>query len=152
MEIPTGKILERLRYQTQLVTQTKEGIQSNIAVQRTHPDRLQQAIKYQERAVEYQEKARDIILQIGVEDEVGAAHWDEISEALEVLERRLGTQEIIEKNRNLFIATNRKSLANVFGLILRHSIPVFQQMLEEMTPDDFASIEDVLDRARLRRS
>lgn len=144
MEVQTQKLLDRLRDIKQLTRQTEQGIVSNVEVQRTHPERLKNVETWLK-------LASDEIGLIGVEDEVGVAHWDEISDALPMVIDRLNNQMTVQKNLDFIMATDKVILKRFIGYVLQYGAPIFQDVLERMEDKDFAAIEDLVDMARRNR-
>lgn len=141
---PTQKLLQRLRDIRQVTRQTEQGIVSNIEVQRTHPERIANAEKWFALGLEELKLVRE-------EDEVGVAHWDEISEALPMVIDRLNNQITVQQNLDFILATDKQALGRFIGYVLQFGMPLFTEILERMSDSDFAQIEDVVDIARRKR-
>jgi hypothetical protein len=140
----TRALLKRLKAVAQLAQQTEQAIISNIEVQRTHPERLENA----EKLIRL---AQDEIRLVREEDTVGIAHWDEIADVFPLIIDRVNNQMTIDQNRNFITATNKESFTDFIANVLKYGKPVFQDVLESLPDVDFAEIEDIIDFARRNR-
>jgi hypothetical protein len=144
MDIPTQKLLQRLKDITRVVEQVDQGITSNIEVQRTHPERLKNLETWLKLASDEAKLIRE-------EDEVGVMHWDEIAEALPTVIDRLNNQITIQQNIDFILATDKQVLERFIGYVLQYGMPLFEDVLYQMQADDFAKIEDVVDIVRRKK-
>jgi hypothetical protein len=144
MEIPTEKLLQRLRNITQLVQQTEQQIASNIEVQKSHPERIANVETWLR-------LANDELGLIREEDEVGVAHWDEISEALPTVIDRLNNQITIQRNFDFILATDQQVIGRFLRYVLEYGTPLFKDVMKKMSADEFTQLEDLVDMARRDR-
>ena len=131
------RLEERLNNITRLVTQVDQGIISNIEVQKSHPGRLANA----EKLLRQVEAELALIRQ---EDEVGIAHWDEISDALPVVIDGLADQMTMVKNLSFLQAADRGHLKKFLFFLLEHGLDLFEEIFNEMPAGDQEKLRERL--------
>lgn len=134
---PTEELLKRLKNIRLLAIQAEEGIASNLAVQKTHPDRLKQAESYLKLAVELVKEVRE-------EDEVGLAYWQEIEDVFPVIIDRLNNHIVIQQNLDFIQATDKVYLAEFLKYVLLYGRDLLKEVIEAMPDEDKASIKGLL--------
>ena len=124
-----------------LLIQVDQGLQSNIEVQRTHPDRLANIETWLRLAADEAKLIRE-------EDQVGIGYWQEISEALPLAISRINDELLVRQNMDFIQATDKAHLIRFLEYVLKYGSELFVQVLEEMSDEDHAKVEDMVDKAR----